>query len=352
MKIFKNSILVLLLIVLASCEKDELVFKANESQIESAHLKGPKTDKGHGPHYTLESRFHKMGGFANNAMVVFKGNIWSVGGNNAYSPLYLPGSDIWWSKNGKNWTFVKRNVFTERSGHSLLVYKNKLWVIGGVDSAGTVLNDIWNSSNGVDWQRVNRFTPIGEIGNNSSVVFKDRIFVFIGNGQTSTKVWSSSDGVAWRLESSGAFPVRNYTRTIVFKNHLYVVGGWDRDSGVYSNDVWASHDGRSWHRNIPGPSSIAGAERIFSPRIGHTMTVFNGKVWVIGGMDQDNIFSSEVWTTTNMKYWQKQEINPRIGPLKGHSSIVFDDGLWLFGGYRQASDLSSTTSSHIWSLTE
>ncbi len=351
MKILNSIAAIALILIIFSCQKEELFIVQEKSTDSTTALTGrPSFFARSG--FRLEAKTTEMGGFSNNAMVVFKKGVWAVGGSNTNTPPYTPGSDVWSSSDGKNWKLVQSNLFSSRSEHSLLVYKNKMWVIGGFDASGNVLNDIWNSSNGVDWQRVARFTNIGDIGNNSSVIFRDRIYVFIGDGQTSTKVWSTSDGVAWRLESSGAFPVRNYTQTIVFKNQLYVVGGWDRDNGTYSNDVWASHDGRSWRRNIPGPSSIFGAERIFSPRIEHTITEYNGKVWVIGGKDIENNYSSEMWHTTNMKYWTKCEVSNKIGPLKSHSNLLFKDKLWLFGGYKQASDRSAVLREKIWSFQE
>jgi hypothetical protein len=33
--------------------------------------------------------------------------------------------------------------WTERMGHAVLVFQNQIWVMGGRDSAGNALNDIW-----------------------------------------------------------------------------------------------------------------------------------------------------------------------------------------------------------------
>ncbi len=339
-------------LTLESCEKEILVPDSEKNQLEETNLIGKKKLNKSEPVFSLESKRHKMGGFADHEMALFKGKVWSVGGDNSNSPPFTSSSDIWSSNDGVNWNFVDSNLFPARNNHSLLVYKKKLWVIGGMDASGNALNDIWNTSNGVDWHRVSRFTPISILSKNSSVVFNDRIYVFSGDSEVTTKVWSSSDGASWRLETSNAYPVRNYTRTIVFNDHIYVVGGWDRDSGRYSNDVWASYDGINWHKNTPGPSSYPGQERIFSPRIEHTMTEYNGKVWVIGGMDQDSKFSNEIWSTTNMKYWKKHTTLPKAASLSHHASLQFKNSLWIFGGYHQASDRSAVLSSHIWSMSE
>lgn len=344
------AITLILLCISYSCEKEELIIIEDETQIESTSLKGSKIIKNREPSFILESRNPEMGGFANQEMVLFKGKVWLIGGENSDTPPYTPGSHIWSSTDGTTWNFIRNNAFPVRRGHSVLVYKNKLWVIGGVDNMGNELNDIWNSSDGINWRRISRWTSIGSIANNSSVVFKDRIYVFVGSGEVNTKVWSSNDGSIWRLETSNAFPVRNYTRTIVFNDNLYVVGGWDRDSGSYSNDVWSSHDGRLWRKNLPGPSANPAQERIFSPRIEHTMTEYNGSVWVIGGQEEGLHFSNEIWSTTDMKYWKKHVNLPKSAPLSSHASLLYNDALWVFGGYHQQSDRSAVLSSYIWSM--
>ncbi|RRQ50703.1 hypothetical protein DZC72_09295 [Maribacter algicola] len=340
----------ILLCTCYSCEKEEPFSYEEDVQIESTSLISQKIIKNGEPGFILESRNTEMGGFANHEVVLFKGKIWSIGGDNSGTPPYTPGSDIWSSSDGINWDFVRNNAFPARQNHSVLVYKNKVWVIGGVDDLGNELNDIWNSNDGINWRRISRWTSIGSIANNSSVIFKDRIYIFIGSGEVTTKVWSSSDGSIWRLETSNAFPVRNYTRAIAFKDYLYVVGGLDRDSGSYSNDVWASHDGIFWRKNLPGPSPDPSQERIFSPRIEHTMTEYNGRVWIIGGKEEGNNFSNEIWSTSNMKYWKKHRNLPKSATLSSHASLLYGDELWILGGYHQQSDRSSVLSSSIWSM--
>lgn len=65
--------------------------------------------------------------------VVFQDTIWVLGGgyfNMEYGPFAL--NDIWCTKKGVNWIQVTPNApWTGRSGHTAVVYDNKLWVMGG-----------------------------------------------------------------------------------------------------------------------------------------------------------------------------------------------------------------------------
>jgi hypothetical protein len=60
--------------------------------------------------------------------VVFDNKIWVLGGNN--SPTYL--NDVWYSSDGVNWTQATADAWS--SGHyygTSVVFDNKIWVLGG-----------------------------------------------------------------------------------------------------------------------------------------------------------------------------------------------------------------------------
>ena len=77
--------------------------------------------------------------------------------------LYLSGGidsagtssgNLWESNDGLTWTPVLLAApWGARSEHQMVVFNNRLWVIGGKAADGTVLNDIWASDNyGRSWQ--------------------------------------------------------------------------------------------------------------------------------------------------------------------------------------------------------
>lgn len=348
MKTLKLSIAISLIVLICSCQKEELLPEPADNPLDNKAVSGraslyPSITLD----FNLETSNSQMGGFAGHSITLFNDYLWLVGGDNSHTPPYTSNSEVWRSPNGKDWKLVTSNLFAERRNHSLLVFKKKMWLIGGINNAGEVLSDIWNTTDGIHWNRVKSLNPLTEIGQNSSVVFNDRLYVFLGNGREHEQVWSSADGSVWRMETDNAFPVRSHYKTVVFNGFIYIYGGLIR-GGELTNEVWASPDGSYWYQKRPGTA-------IFEGRINHTATAFDGKVWVIGGESWDasgkRTFYGDIWYSTNMKYWSKYDGKPPFYKgLQSHESLVYKDKLWVFGGYRPDGSMASILTSNIWSL--
>src|SRR6185503_7075937 len=86
-----------------------------------------------------------------------------------------------------------------------------------------------------------------------------------------TLIWTESTPAA-------AFSPRESFGAVAFAGKMWVIGGGDFGDGTsarFFNDVWSSTDGATW--------TLVTGSAPFSPRWGHTVTVFNDKIWVIGG---------------------------------------------------------------------
>jgi len=150
MKTIKILYLAFVLISVISCDKDSVGDIPNEpKEVESIPKDGELPAESLSLTFTVQTQQDQMGDFADNAMVLFNGKVWSVGGINAYSTPNLS-SDVWSSENGKNWVSVTNDKFSERKGHTLTVYDDKMWLIGGVDDLGTFLGEIYFSTDGVN----------------------------------------------------------------------------------------------------------------------------------------------------------------------------------------------------------
>lgn len=58
-----------------------------------------------------------------------------------------------WLKNGSKVSRrvnTKQLIFSGRQSHQVVVFNNKMWVIGGID-AGVHQNDVWSSAGGTQW---------------------------------------------------------------------------------------------------------------------------------------------------------------------------------------------------------
>ncbi|MES2201836.1 MAG: kelch repeat-containing protein, partial [candidate division FCPU426 bacterium] len=101
-------------------------------------------------------------------------------------------------------------------------------------------------------------------------------------------------------------------------------------------DVFSTADGVLWTEATPNAG--------FSPRGGHASTVQGQRMFVFGGEGAGNIYSSEVWSSSNGATW-KQVIPtpPSFSARAGHTSVSFLNYLFLIGGHD-----SSAVSAEVW----
>ena len=65
-------------------------------------------------------------------------------------------------------------------------------------------------------------------------------------------VWSSEDGVHWKQETAHApWHERLWFSTVVYRDRLWVIGGWSNNPAANKNDAWYSQSGwREAMRNL------------------------------------------------------------------------------------------------------
>lgn len=263
----------------------------------------------------------QMGAFAENAMVEFGGFVWSTGGYNAYSTARS--GDVWKSTNGIAWQSVTFNEFEPRSNHTLTVYDDKMWLIGGIDNTDTFLGDVWNSSDGETWNLVTDTPAFLAASYHEVEVFNGKLFLLKDNGGLGVSVWSSSDGVVWVEETNNAFPSREEFETLVFNNELYVLGG--RNVSTLYDEVWKSADGVTWNQVNTGSA--------FTPRRAHTSAVYKDKMWIVGGFGISRP-EGNIWYSEDGINWFNHTPIASDNGLYRHASLVYNGEVWLFGGYK------------------
>jgi hypothetical protein len=229
--------------------------------------------------------------------VVFQGRMWIIGGD-VNQKHYQ--NDVWSSVNGKDWTLITAKLpWGPRALHYTVVLGDRIWILGGQTMPAfspapeVFYRDIWTTKNGVDWEQVKPrepyWSPRGMIG--GSAVFRNRIWV-LGGGTYDTPatkdrnfyndVWSSADGIEWtRHTDAAAWAPRQYHEVAVFDKRLWVLEGYNRESGN-RNDVWHSADGVNWHAVPDTP---------WKPRHAASVFVHNNALWMVAG----NNMESDVW---------------------------------------------------------
>ncbi|NLX94914.1 MAG: hypothetical protein GXY83_01930 [Rhodopirellula sp.] len=254
------------------------------------------------PNTFLDSAFDPAGDWEGRhtaGYAVFKDRMWIVGGDVNQGHYH---NDVWNSADGKTWVRVNRGQdvpWGPRALHYTVVFQDKIWVMGGqtipqfAKQDEIFYRDIWNSGDGIHWQRVVPEEPYwlarGMIG--GSAVFHDRMWI-LGGGTYDTPttptrrfyndVWSSADGVRWTKHLDAApWPPRQYHDVAVFDDRMWVLEGYHRNGGN-RNDVWHSDDGVHWHE-LPGTP--------WAPRHAASVFVHDGALWMVAG----NNMRPDVW---------------------------------------------------------
>jgi len=142
---------------------------------------------------------------------------------------------------------------------------------------------------------------------------------------TCTPLTLPTMGIDWVLATGNANFTPRYGHTgAVFNGKMWIIGGLD-DSFITHNDIWSSNDGINWIQE----TAAAG----FSPRAFHSTVTFNGKLWVIGGID---IFSmqvyNDVWSSSDGINWVQETVAAAFSPRYCHTSVVFNNRIWVIGG--------------------
>lgn len=273
--------------------------------------------------------------------LVFDGRMWLLGGWFPYADPKT-NSEVWSSGDGLDWQLATVAPWEGRHCAGYAVHDGRMWIVGGDNNRYHYQNDVWSSPDGVTWTQVAADVPWRDRVTHSVVAFHDRLWVLGGQQITYfdpsggdavyDDVWSSADGATWTLELAHApWAARGQILgAAVFDDHLWVIGGGTyNDPRRYYRDVWKSPDGVQWQLVGKAP---------WTPRQYHNVTVFDGRLWVLGGYHDGNL--GDVWSSTDGRHWrQMTEIVPSGTLLEapwlprhaGHV-FVFDDALWMVAG--------------------
>ncbi len=255
-----------------------------------------------------------------------------------------------------------RAPFAARDGAGALVFKNKMWLLGGWNPRDKehfpriCSNDIWTSTNGAAWSLLKpnsfldgSFEPEKDWeGRHTAgyVVFQNKLWIVGGDPiqkHYQSDVWNSADGTTWNHINPGQ-PVpwgpRVLQYTVAFKNKLWVMGGQTTPQfvpgkEVFYRDVWNSSDGVHWEQVIP--------KEPFWPQRGLIggSAVFKDRIWILGGGTYDTPgvqqrkYYNDVWSSADGVNWTCHLQAAPWAPREYHDVAVFDDRLWVCEGFHE-----------------
>jgi hypothetical protein len=230
--------------------------------------------------------------------ITFGGKMWMMGGwYNGRLPGHSASAAVWSSTDGKKWTEETRNAgWSPRISAALVEFEGRMWVLGGTENyyfgdRSSLKNDVWSSADGRTWRQETANAGWFPRAYHQAAVLNGRIYVFGGGSyvpdyEARNDVWSSEDGVNWREEtaSAGWWP-RLWFSSAVYRDRMWVLGGYSKIPDTNWGDVWYSKNGRQWTR--------LRSKVTWKERHEHSVFVHQERLWVAGGHAKP--LSREVW---------------------------------------------------------
>jgi len=267
-------------------------------------------------------------------VTVFEGALWLTGG---YTPKRV--NDVWRSRNGKDWMKVTEAAsWPARNLHGATAFNGRLWILGGggqlEDDKLFSYNDVWSSRDGSDWHLEVPSAPWNPRTAFTLLVFKRRLWILGGfdasNFKHKNDVWVTCNGKDWELVTSCAeWPPRGMHTSVVFDDAMWVFGGgvydpsYPKNTVIDYSDVWRSEDGVEWRRLTEDAGWL--------PRRFHCSIVYEDKIWLLAGYHYGNL--NDVWCSDNGEDWIKVYEGAPWARRHAPACIVFNDLMWLMGGF-------------------
>lgn len=239
--------------------------------------------------------------------LTFEDRMWIMGGwYNGRLEDHSATSSVWSSTDGKNWDQTTENAgWSPRIAAGAVVFQNKMWVLGGTEdyyfgNASDLKNDVWSTEDGKTWTQVTEHAPWSPRAYHQAVVHDGKIWVLGGGNYVPeyhalNDVWYSEDGKNWTQATEHApWSPRLWFSSVVYRDQIWVIGGWSNNPSKNWGDVWYSGDGKSWKQ--------LKTDVTWKERHEHSAFVFQDKIWVAGGHAQP--LNSEVWTLELPKDWK------------------------------------------------
>lgn len=281
--------------------------------------------------------------------VVFQDQLWIFGG--WFNSFAAPPRDVWSSADGKTWKEVTTNAPWKHSDLPMTaVFKDRMWFMGGWYNGRlpghSASNEVWTSTDGASWDAAPNAGWTPRISA-ATAVFRGKLWILGGTenyyfgDEKSLKsdVWSTSDGKTWtQVIATAAWKPRAYHQAAVLGDKLYVFGGGNYVPKYEAyNDVWSTTDGEHWTQETEAAP--------WSPRIWFSSAVYRDRMWVLGGWSNNPSRNwGDVWHSTDGKTWTELKTEGSWKERHEHSAFVLHDKLWIAGGHAQP------LSSEVWLL--
>jgi hypothetical protein len=210
------------------------------------------------------------------------------------------------------------NAWPPRSDHTVTPFNGQLVVIGGENYSEnyTAWRDVWASADAVHWALLNGDPPFPPMAYHAVEVLGDTL-VLTGGGvcvgpyitvcfayDWYDATWVSADAVHWRQLSPAVAPRHNPNPSHDHNQHQH------------------THQ----HQHQPDATGV----RAWTARGGHTLTLFNGALFLTGGLNNTHQFN-DVWAF-NGAAWRLVTAAAPWTERSFHQVVAFQGRLVLAGG--------------------
>ena len=288
------------------------------------------------------------------AAVSFNGKIWLLGGRD-WTGTYF--NDVWYSTGGTAWTRATANAaWSGRYQPQAVVYDNKIWIIGGQDNSGDK-NDIWYSTDGITWTQATGNANWAARFSSQALVFNNTMWVLGGTGYndvwhagvytpvanfTANSTYGSAPLAITFTDTANNAPTSwlwnfgdNQTSTQKNPIHSYVSAGTYTVSLKAINEAGNNTMVRSNYITVtPAPLpngsywTLATSSAAWPGKSDFAATVYNNKMWVMGGYSTKN----DVWSSTNGISWTQATATAQWAGRNRLSALTFNNKMWVLGG--------------------
>jgi hypothetical protein len=228
--------------------------------------------------------------------LVHQNKMWLLGG---WAGGRMPGASasnqVWWSADGTRWQCATAKApWPARLGAAGAVFQGKMWLLGGIEryyDGDQLLGDVWNSADGVHWNQVTKKAPWPARAYHGVLVYQNKLWLMGGGNYVPTyraynDVWCSSDGREWKqVTGRAAWTPRIWFSSLVYQDRMWLLGGWSNQPSKNWSDVWYSSDGARWKPLV--------TEQSWSPRHEQSAYVHDGKMWILAGNEWPLV--NDVW---------------------------------------------------------
>ena len=238
--------------------------------------------------------------------LAFRDKMWLMGGwYNGRLPGHSASNQVWSSTDGVNWkSETKAAGWSPRLAAAVVEFQGKMWMLGGTENyyfgnEKSLKNDVWSSVDGKEWKLATADAGWSPRAYHAAVVHDGKMWVLGGGNyvpkyQANNDVWCSEDGIHWtEVTKSAPWHSRLWFSSVVYRDQMWVIGGWSNNPSTNWGDVWHSRDGKNWKQ--------LKSDVIWEERHEHSAYVFQDKIWVAGGHAKP--LNSEVWSLSLDKEW-------------------------------------------------